>query len=168
MWGVFRVACVLVLVGCGGSLKDKDAGGDAQIAVEGGVDLAANDGSDRGRDAVADSSGAGDIVGGAIACGRTLTCAGTDVCMTWECGGGPPPQCIDPLDGGQCPAGTAPDLRCRGANGGCVQECSPSYACVPWPTACGVALNCNCAATVCSGMGSCLITGDRTVACGAV
>jgi len=153
---------ILALVACGGSLKEKDAGGDAQIEVDSGVDRAANDAGGTGRDAVADGEGEG----GPIACGRTLTCTGTDICMTWECGGGPP--LCDPPDGGECPPGTAPDPRCRGANAGCTPICFPSYACVPWPAACGATLDCPCASAVCSGMGSCLITRDRGISCGAV
>jgi len=155
-------ACVLVLAGCGGSLTAKDAGVDVPL----GGDAIANDvRTDGVVDAIADGSGATDTGGGPIACGRMLTCTGTDVCMTWECGG--PLRCIDPPDGGQCPTGTTFDSRCPGL-GACVPDCFPSYACVPWPAACGGNLDCTCAAAVCNGMGSCLITRDRGIECGAV
>jgi hypothetical protein len=75
--------------------------------------------------------------GGSAACGTT-TCAAGDVCVRRLRQGG---ACVLPDDGGACPAGAE-------LSGSCCFN-PPTYSCAPRPAACGSAVTCGCASSLC-------------------
>ena len=98
---------------------------------------------------------------GGPACGAS-TCRSDQVCVHPSCGGGTPPMCEEPSDGGQCPAGWTYQPNCVGGfigGAGCVppSSCTPqSPFCADVPASCGGRPSCTCLpADVCKGNGSC-------------
>jgi hypothetical protein len=86
---------------------------------------------------------------GTAICGLGMACLHPPTSV-----GGPAPICVEPLDGGACPAGTAMQSFCNGrAGGGCVAVYTPPPpSCIPVPPACAEGVTCACfSPSVCGG-----------------
>src|SRR5512138_3122034 len=96
------------------ALVEEDAGGTGRVGIEAGVDTALTSGADvAARDGRANEDAADVDAGATIPCGPSLTCTGTDLCLTVNlCGG--PLRCDDLADGGQCPPGSTLNPDCPG------------------------------------------------------
>jgi hypothetical protein len=97
-------------------------------------------------------------------CGDAAPCATNQVCVSQQsCGN---LVCTPPPDGGVCPAGTSATPACPGTGQpGCYEGCPATFACEARPAACTAAIDCTCAASLCS-PGTCIATmGSNKVAC---
>jgi hypothetical protein len=94
------------------------------------------------------------VLGDAGGNGCNPPCTQNQVCISNQTVGGGQPF---PDDAGNCPMGTVH------AGDRCAPP--PTYACGPYPTACGATLDCTCAASACSGPAGCSSTGPDLVNC---
>jgi len=179
--------CLAALSGCGGVARG-DKKTDAMSSTpatggSGGAGSASLLGSAGSAGSAGASAGAGGTAGlggnqggsagasadaGSFACGAT-TCAGDQICVQRQCGGGPV-QCMAETDGG-CPAGwqVGPCVAGQFENqSACVPEpCTPPASeCVDTPASCTGALDCFCLnqSSVCQGPGCQSVVG-RHVTC---
>jgi hypothetical protein len=90
--------------------------------------------------------------GGANGC--SPACGTNQVCISHQTIGGGQPF---PDDAGNCPIGTVH------AGDRCAPP--PTYACGPYPSACGATLDCTCAASACGSFTMCTSTGPDLVNC---
>jgi hypothetical protein len=87
-----------------------------------------------------------------VTCGAK-TCAAGEICLVTTSGGGP---CQLPDDAGLCPNGTH--------SNGCCSNVTTTYDCKGVPSACGGALACPCASTLCQ-CGGCAIADAGVMQC---
>lgn len=97
------------------------------------------------------------------ACGDAAPCATNQVCVSQQnCG---TLVCTPAPDGGVCPAGTSATPACPGTGRpGCYEGCPATFACEARPAACKTAVDCTCAASLCT-PGTCIATMGSKVAC---
>lgn len=81
------------------------------------------------------------------------TCKVGEACVVTTAGGG---ACVMPDDAGVCPNGTH--------STGCCDNTTTTYACQALPAACGGALACPCASTLCQ-CGGCAIADAGVLQC---
>jgi len=165
------LAMVLVMLpaACSRRALSPDAGGTGQIGIDGGdggaiVDLGGGDVG--GLDSITGGGDDADGGGGSIPCG-TLTCTGTDLCVSIAgCGG--PLNCVDQIDAGVCPPGSTRNTTCSQVTGlPCMPDCPPpTYFCAPRPAACAGAISCACIDRSVCMFGMCVGAQDRMVGCG--
>ena len=96
-------------------------------------------------------------------CGDAAACTSAQVCVSQQsCG---TPDCQPVPDAGTCPAGTSATPTCPGTGKpGCVAGCPATFSCEARPAACATAVDCTCAASLCS-PGTCIATMENKVAC---
>ncbi|HXU06110.1 MAG TPA: hypothetical protein VN903_34385 [Polyangia bacterium] len=99
-------------------------------------------------------------------CGDAAACAVTEVCVSVQgCGTS---TCTPVPDGGTCPTGSTATATCpETGQPGCIGGCPVTYSCEARPAGCAAAVDCTCAAPLCS-PGTCIATMGSRVACGAL
>ena len=114
------------------------------------------------------TSDAGGDAGGdaAVSCGDAAPCTSAQVCVSQQsCG---TPACMPVPDAGTCPAGSSATASCPGTGRpGCLAGCPATFSCKSRPAACATAVDCTCAASLCT-PGTCIATMGNEIACEAL